>query len=336
MLAYIAAIVLAAGAVIKATHWLLLGRLKNLDHARRLPRQIILLLISMVITVAAILLLPISESARNQLIGLLGIFISGLVAFSTSTTVANFTAGLLLRTTKPFSIGDFIRAGDYFGRVSDQGLFDTEIQSESRELIAIPNTYLIRNPVATVHSSGAIVSTTLSLGYETDHSKIETLLCEAAEESGLKDPFVHILELGNFAVTYRISGLLPEVKWIITANSKLNAAILDTLHREGMEIMSPSYMNQRRLKEDWKAVPPNITADAHVGVETAEEIVFDKAEEAERLETEKQKQQQSLVDLEEQLKNALPKDKKIIKQRIQQIHTQLKQQQETEDSEKQP
>ena len=33
------------------------------------------------------------------------------------------------------------------------------------------------------------------------------LLIEAAEKSGLEEPFVHIIEIGNYSITYRISGL---------------------------------------------------------------------------------------------------------------------------------
>jgi small conductance mechanosensitive channel len=45
-------------------------------------------------------------------------------------------------------------------------------------------------------------STTLSLGFDAHHLTVEPLLIEAAAKSGLEEPFVHILEIGNYAVTY--------------------------------------------------------------------------------------------------------------------------------------
>ena len=324
ILLFISAITLTVGAIIKTVHWLLLGRRPDLDKARRFPRQLILAFVTLLSLIATILVLPVSESARNQLIGLLGIFISGMVAFSSTTVVSNFMAGLLLRITKPFRTGDFIRVGDYFGRVSEQGLFDTEIQAESRELISIPNSFLIRNPVATTHNSGTIVSATLSLGYDIDHSLIETLLCQAAEKSGLADPFVHLIELGNYSITYRVSGLLQEVKWLITADSNLHAAILDTLHAADIEIMSPTYMNQRRMDANRKVMPPEVTADSNAGIPAAEEIVFDKAEEAERQETEKEILLHEIEALHKHLKEAAAEERKEIKARILQKQEQLK------------
>ncbi|GAA0560177.1 hypothetical protein GCM10009098_30290 [Rheinheimera aquimaris] len=60
---------------------------------------------------------------------------------------------------------------------------------------------------------------------------------------------MHILELGNFAVTYRISGLLTEPKQLLSCRSALYGSILDTLHRQQVEIMSPSFMNQRKISD---------------------------------------------------------------------------------------
>lgn len=67
---------------------------------------------------------------------------------------------------------------------------DTEIQTENRELVALPNTYMITNPTSVTRSSGTIVSTTLSLGFDVHHSKVESLLLDSAQRSGLEEPFI--------------------------------------------------------------------------------------------------------------------------------------------------
>jgi len=205
LLAPFLGIVTAVVATLWVAHWLLIGRQADLGNERKFPRQLIMLGLTLLGLLASVFVLPINDSSRNQLIGLIGIIISGVFAFSSTTIISNFMAGILLRITKPFGVGDFIRIGDHFGRVSERGLFDTEIQTETRELISLPNTYCIRNPLATTLSTGTIISATLSLGYDIDHNRIELLLMEAAQTCGLKEPFVHILELGNFAVTYRMS-----------------------------------------------------------------------------------------------------------------------------------
>jgi len=58
---------------------------------------------------------------------LLGNVLTGVIAFSSTTFVANMMAGLMLRSVKSFTPGDFIEAGDYFGKATERGLFHTEI-----------------------------------------------------------------------------------------------------------------------------------------------------------------------------------------------------------------
>lgn len=305
----------AVGVALWAAHWLLLGRNPDIGNERKFPRQIMLLGLTLVGFVVCVFVLPVSESSRNQLLGLVGIVLSGVIALSSTTIIANLMAGLLLRITKPFRVGDFIRVGDYFGRVSERGLFDTEIQTETRELISLPNSYCINHPVSTILSSGTIISATLSLGYDVDHKRIEELLVEAGLTCGLQEPFVHILELGNFSVTYRVSGLLEEAKRLITAQSSLHGCVLDTLHSQGIEIMSPAFMNQRRLEEGARILPPHSVVDIPPGVSTAaEDIAFDKAEKAERKEQEKQQLIDGIALLEHAIKESIDDEQKKINQ----------------------
>jgi hypothetical protein len=137
-----------------------------------------------------------------------------------------------------------------------------------------------------VRASGTIISASLSLGYDVDHRKIETLLMTAATEIGLQEPFVQVTELGDFSVTYKVSGFLAEVKQLIAARSNLRRKILDVLHHAGVEIVSPRFMNQRLLDTE-QAIIPNLEApsDSLPEEEVAPpgEVIFDKAETAERV-----------------------------------------------------
>ncbi len=308
--------IIALGSVLWAAHWFLIGRPAELGNERVFPRQIVMLGLTLVALVTIILVLPVSEGSRNRLLGIIGLMLSGVLAFSSTNVLAGLMAGLLLRFTKPFRTGDFIRVGDHFGRVSERGLFDTEVQSESRELIAIPNTYLVSHPVTTIRSSGTIISTTLSLGYDVHHAQVEPLLLRAAEESGLEEPFVHILELGNYAISYRISGFLREIKWLITARSNLCRSVLDILHGQGIEIMSPTYMNQRRVDDAEKIIPTFVQKDLSSVPVVAEDIVFDKAEQAEQSENGRQQLIDDIQELETALKEAPEEEEQLIKDKI--------------------
>ena len=142
-----------------------------------------------------------------------------------------------------------------------------------------------------MRSSGTIVSATVSLGYDTSQSRVETLLKEAAKRTGLGEPFVQVLDLGDYSVNYRVAGFLEEVKGLVTARSNLRVEILNTLHKADIEIMSPSVMMQRPIPSGERLMPSRgISSRIDAGGKQAlpEEIIFDKADEAEKTEMQEQ------------------------------------------------
>ena len=321
------ATVLAVLGVLWVAHVFLIARQSGLGSEKLFSRLLTMMGLTLVGMVVIVLALPVEPDTRNQIIGLIGLVISAAFAFSSGSIFANLMAGILLRVTAPFRVGDFIQVEQHFGRVAERGLFDTEVQSENRELIAIPNTFLVTHPVSTIRKSGAIVSATLSLGYDLNHQQIRPLLIEAAINSGLEEPFVHVLELGDFSITYRVAGVLMDVKGLITAKSNLRIAALDVLHRENIEIVSPGFMNQRQLDTSIKVVPRSATRQevktSSSEQPVAEDILFDKAEQAEQFHVEKAQLKQDISELEEQLKAAEKEEKEVLALEIEHLKEQL-------------
>ena len=246
--------------------------------------QLIMLGVTAVALFVVILVLPMGDAMRGQVLSLIGIVVSAAIALSSTTFLGNAMAGVMMRAVRNFRMGDFIRVEGHFGRVSERGLFHTEIQTEERELTTLPNLYLVTNPVTTIRSSGTVVSVSVSLGYDVPRARIESLLLEAARTAELEDPFVQVLELGDFSVTYRVAGVLQEVKRVVSRRSRLRGCVMDVLHGGGVEIVSPNFMNTRALAAE-RMIIPEAAPPAPVEPDVApEDVVFDKAEEAESLE----------------------------------------------------
>jgi small-conductance mechanosensitive channel len=224
-------VVIVVVAVLFAARWLLLRDSLNLESERKLSRNLALVGMGLFGLVVIILALPVAANTRQQLLTIVGLIGSGVIALSSTTIVANAMAGLMLRVTKRFRTGDFISVEEQFGRVTKRGLLDTEIQTEDRELTSLPNLYLITNPVSVVRSSGTIVSATLTLGYDVHHARVEPLLMEAAKQVKLEEPFVWIMELGNFSVTYRISGFLADIKSLLRGRTSANRSSMSCTKR---------------------------------------------------------------------------------------------------------
>ncbi len=261
-------------------------------------RSAILFGIMLVGFIAIVLALPLGDSLKGQVTSLIGIVISAVLALSSATFMGNALAGIMIRMISSFKPGDFIRVNEFFGRVSERGLFHTEIQTENRDLTTIPNLYLATNAVHVTRSSGTFISGICSLGYDVNRQKIETALLDAADRAGLQDGFVRITELGDFSVVYKVYGLLTEIKTVLSAQSRLNAMILDALHDANIEIVSPNFMNQRQVGET-VFIPKKVKKHEEVvQTDSPEDKIFDKAEEAESIE----KRKERLADVETKLK----------------------------------
>lgn len=284
---WVPALILLAvmAAALTGLHWWLLARRGELGSEARLPRQLLLAGVTLVTALLVVLALPISDALRGQILSLLGVVLTAVIGLSSTTFVANAMAGVMLRVVGQFRPGDFIRLNEQFGRVTERGLFHVEIQTEDRDLTTFPNLLLITHPLTVVHHSGTIVSAQVSLGYDIPRTTVESALCSAAEQAGLTDPFVQVVALQDFSVLYRIAGSLAEVKHLLTVRSNLRKAVMDQLHGQGLEIASPTLMNQRKLPDDQRIAPPQVrlapAPPAGVDPEAPEAKVFDKAELAE-------------------------------------------------------
>lgn len=269
-------------AVYMGTNWMFNRGVKNRKRGS-VTQQILLTLIVMVGIIMIILSLPISTETKGQITSLIGIVLSAAFALSSTTFLGNALAGIMNRSIKHLQVGDFIRVQDFFGKVSDLGLFHTEIQNDNRDLTTLPNLLLATNPVRVIRNSGTIISTTCSLGYDVGRKKIEACLFEAAEKAGLTEPYVYITELGDFSIVYKIHGLLTDTERNITATSRLNAMVLDALHNAKIEIVSPTFMNQRQVG-DTVFIPRKERAKDFIMDSAPEALIFDKAQQAETLE----------------------------------------------------
>lgn len=247
----------------------------NLPHSEFVPHLIGLILIATFV-VTLIISSPLNETTEGQLLSLIGILLTAAIALSSTTFLGNILGGLMIRMLKKITPGGFLKVGEHFGKVTELGLLHCEIQTIDRGLTTIPNLFLVTNPVEVMQSSGIVISEELSLGYDINRHDIESALLSSAESSGLTEPFVQVMSLGDYSVTYKISGFLKDVNKLISAQSRLREHVLDGLHDTNIEIVSPTFMNQRVYSESSKFISKSKKVfsekESNIG-----DIVFDKA-----------------------------------------------------------
>jgi small conductance mechanosensitive channel len=152
--------------------------------------------------------------------GAISVAAGAIIGFSSRNTISNVIAGILLLSSRPFKIGDRIRTteDDYLvGDVIEISLLYTKIYTKIKtvrnEWVAIPNQALLQRQI--VNYSGLdILATTIevSVVYDSNRSKVESLLVEAAKDTDgiITDnptPFVLLKRFGNYAAVYELRSL---------------------------------------------------------------------------------------------------------------------------------
>ncbi len=269
-------------------------------RGKRFGRQLVQLGLGALALFLLLLSMPLPKDVRPELINLIGIVLSATIALSSTTFLSNAMAGVMLRAVRNFKTGDLIYCGDHKGRVSERGLLHVEIQTEDSDLVTMPNLFLVTHPLRVTNEASTIISAEVSLGYDVPRRRIEKLLLDAANEVGLKKPFVWILELGDFSVLYRVAGLLQPADRVLSTRSRLRGAMLDNLHHGGVEIVSPTFMNQRRLAMEQAVIPPSSRPEAIADDdEHPEALVFGKAKQAASLEKQEKELEQIKAEIKE-------------------------------------
>ena len=223
-----------------------------------------------------------------------GLLLSLLIALSSQTLLGNAMAGLMVRSVDKVHPGDWVRIESYFGKVTEMGLMHTEIQTEDRDLMTVPNLFLVNRPVKVIRSSGTLLSASVSLGYEVPHQQVKDILKKAVEETGLESASVQITALGDFAVTYNVAGLLKDPEHPLSKRSSLHVHVLDALHEAHIEIVSPNVVMTRIVPENQRILPEPDAVVSETPAPDVEEppidsVVFDKGMDVDNLETQRKR-----------------------------------------------
>lgn len=276
-------VVIFSGLLFIGSGWIF-RRIKSGKESVNILRNSILSLIVLVGTLAFVLALPIDKNLKGQIISFLGIILSAAIALSSTTLLGNLIAGIMNNSIGRFKYGDLIQVEDFQGRVTRKSVFHVEIQSEDSNFITMPNLFVASNPVKLTRKSKTIISTTVSLGYDVSRSLVEESLKDAALLTGLTDPFVYIIGLGDFSIAYKVHGFLADSDKYYSSSSLLNGNVIDVLHQNKIEIVSPTFMNQRSVDEKTFIPRRESGKQSEPDQISHEEQIFDRAFKSEELE----------------------------------------------------
>ncbi|QNM94704.1 mechanosensitive ion channel family protein [Chitinimonas koreensis] len=182
------------------------------------------------------------------------LFIGVLFSLGSTGAVSNIVAGVILTYMRAYRAGDLVRIGEVQGVVISHSLLVTKLHTIRNQEITIPNSVVLQGHVTNLSSSGArrgaLVSTAVTIGYDTPWRQVHALLLEAAgataEVMASPQPFVLQTELQDFYVRYELNAYTDRPERLPFVLSALNANVQDTFNRHGVQIMSPHYYDRAR------------------------------------------------------------------------------------------
>ncbi|MEK3992618.1 MULTISPECIES: mechanosensitive ion channel family protein [Robertmurraya] len=185
---------------------------------------------------------------------LAGAGIVGLaVGFGAQNLVRDIITGFFIIFEDQFSVGDFVRIGQFEGTVEEIGLRTTKIKTWTGELHILPNGNITEVTNFSLYNSMAVVD--LSISYESDIKKAETVISELLQEMPAKYEDIiktpEILGVQNLAasdVVLRIAAETLPMKHFVVARL-LRKELKEWLDQNGIEIPYPRMVMYSRQDE---------------------------------------------------------------------------------------
>jgi small conductance mechanosensitive channel len=105
--------------------------------------------------------------------------------------LSNFAGGIMLLIFRPFSVGDYIKTGEYEGYVRSIKLVYTVIRTFDNRIISLPNGNLMNSTIVNATAEDRRrVDLTFEVSADEPASKVQDVMLEAAGKCGaaLSDP----------------------------------------------------------------------------------------------------------------------------------------------------
>lgn len=198
----------------------------------------------------------------------LSVMFGFMLTLGSAGIVTQVMSGLVLIYSRALRVGDFVGIGEVMGVVKEMGVLSTKVINMRNEEITIPNAVLVGNPIKNYTRAdgerGALISTTVGIGYDTPWRQVHALLIAAAADTpGLRaEPQAFVMQkaLQDFYVEYELYVYVDRPLERIQALSDLDANNQDQFNACGVQIMSPHFVLQPKKavvadRADWFAEP---------------------------------------------------------------------------------
>ncbi len=187
------------------------------------------------IGIIIILSLPILQVNTNILLLILGL--GGLaVIVAYQDVLGDIGAAQFISNYQAFKVGEWIEVERYYGRVVERNLIHTKLLTPDNEVVVIPNSMLLKNPVVNRTRSGGLrVQVPILVKAGTDLKIVEDKLMKIGEDMKVdlvpdSSPLVRVTELNSDSARL--------VLMLHIANPAKRDQVISDVQRRAYELLS--------------------------------------------------------------------------------------------------
>lgn len=207
----------------------------------------------LVLAFALVVIFPYLPGSGSPAFQGVSVFLGILFSLGSSSAISNVVGGVVLTYMRSFKVGDRVKISDTIGDVVEKTLLITRIRTIKNVDITIPNSMVLGSHIinysSSAQSTGLILHTTVTIGYDVPWSTVHKLLKEAASNTSdiLSEPVPFVLQtsLDDFYVSYELNAYTRQPNRMAAIYSTLHQNIQDAFNSAGVEIMSPHYTSLR-------------------------------------------------------------------------------------------
>ncbi len=184
-----------------------------------------------------------------------------VLGFALQDTLGNAFAGLAIQSEKPFHVGQWVRVGDFEGRVAAITWRATKLRTKTGNFVVLPNNIVSKEAIINYSEPAAPTRIEVEVGasYLVPPAAVKTAIDEAIANAprALKVPAPDVI-LGGFdssAITYRARFWIQDFEHDEHARDQVRTAIYYAFGRHGVEIPWPIQVEYKRA---WPDAGPDV------------------------------------------------------------------------------
>lgn len=199
---------------------------------------------------ALVMAYPYLPGSSSEAFKGMSVLLGLMVSLGASSLVGQAIGGLGLMYSRTVRVGDWLKVGEHEGQVVAMSVFSLRLRTLLGRVITLPNASIqgaaVENLTRSMADGHLLVTTEVTIGYDTPWRQVEALLLDAASAAApgvLASPAPQVQQTGldDWYARYRLVVAVRSPMERPAALSRLHAEIQDSFNRHGVQIMSPHY-----------------------------------------------------------------------------------------------